>query len=519
MPTFNPLIKSTVVETIKQTLREAEMSSFQLLRDSRQLCMDYYANEVLTENGGKDAYLRNHFRYWNGESGTWEGERAHPLYEHAPITEQLIDLKARNYIEQPKRKVNGKVADKYTGLLKASGFFPLSKRIEQQTQLLHDVAVGVFYNQEKKKLYFQIVRDYFPVFDEEDPLWIDPIAVIYPTTKRLNDGSVVYAYYDDEKFMEIDKFGRPQGEEMSNPIGVLPFFFVHRKHPIDSHFSQPREELVRANQAIDVAVTGLNHLMHDNGYKQFVIVGGSKQAAKLFVMGASRALHIETPEIPQAAGAVQPNAQVLDMQANFEQHLLVINSKMEFAANRMNLIVDWTFSGQSGSPLPGTVKLQNAKDTEDRQAQLEILEYFIEQPLYRIVSEISNTYGLGVEKGGILVDWAEPEVLTTPDQDMAREKHDLEIGKISVVDLLIQDNPELSREEAAEILVNNLKLNAYLTKPNPETDTILKILDGVDVDVEGITPEAPPKDAGQTGEGKEGSGNPLQRMAAQMGGA
>ena len=97
--TYNPLIQSTVEETLVLALRAAEEESFNYLRDRRQFCMDFYHNEVLMEDGGDNSYLKNYFGYQN-DQGTYT-YREHLLLEHLPVTEQLIDLNFTNSYVSP----------------------------------------------------------------------------------------------------------------------------------------------------------------------------------------------------------------------------------------------------------------------------------------------------------------------------------------------------------------------------------------------------------------------------------
>jgi hypothetical protein len=490
---YSPIVQSTVESTLTLALRQAEEATMDMLQARRDQCRDFYHNEVLLEDGGKDEYLKNFFGRYNGENGKWE-YRAKLLLEHVPLTEQLIDLKAKNYREQPARIAEDKPAEKYTDLLKRSGWFSTAKRIEQYMQLLSDVAVGVFLNEKTKLLQFAIIPSYIPIFAEDDPLAVDPVAIVYPTAKRTKTGNIIYAYYDADKYVELTKGGEIVSEQ-DNSYRVLNFIFAHRKKPVNSHFDTPRISLVLANQAIDVAMSSLNHLLHYNGFKQLVIIGDTAKAgASEFVLGNSQALLIAPSDKEQTA----PSANVLDMQADFLSHVETIKFKFEAAANSINMNFQWKIEGgpQSGFAL----QVQNVRDTEDRQNQVEILDEFVEQPLFKIVSSISENFGLGIEKGVLTVDFIEPEVALSATDEIAWEKHLLETNQTNVVELMMEENPDLDEDEAARRLENNIKLNKLSSSGQALEADILAILEDEDSGQEAglnATPQTPAGQAGQ----------------------
>ncbi|HKZ42830.1 MAG TPA: hypothetical protein VJ044_17835, partial [Candidatus Hodarchaeales archaeon] len=221
-----PLFTSLVPKLIKEGLVLAETETLKLIRDRRRMCVDYYQGEVLAKDGGEDDYLKNYFRVWNGELNEYEMPDG-VILEHVPITKQLIDLKARVYLEQPERKVTGKKAptgsngqdkkpvkaEKYTDLLKRSGWFSTSKRIEQYTQLLGNMACGVFLDENTKLLQFLPILEHYPVFAEDDEIQIYPVGIFYPSALRTASGEQVWIYYDEDKKVKYSNEGNKIGEE------------------------------------------------------------------------------------------------------------------------------------------------------------------------------------------------------------------------------------------------------------------------------------------------------------------
>jgi hypothetical protein len=442
---FAPIFQSKVEDTLRLALRAAEDQTIRMLFERRQFCLDYYHNEVRLEDGGVNAYLKNYSGYVD-KDGIWTYKNT-LLLEHVNLTEQIIDLKSKNYSEQPLRLVDDEEAEGYTDLLKRSKWFATSKRIEQYTNLLHDIAVGVFLDEKTKLLRFQVIPEYYPIFDEDDPIQTDPVAIIHPTAKRdARTGGVVWAYYDDKVTCDLNNMGEVVSEMKPNTYGVFNFLFPHRKHPVLSHFSTPAVSLCDANQAVDAALTALNQALHYNAHKQMVMTGkvskdNEKGQEVKFALGNAQVILIDPSMDGQKTGV-----DVIDMQVQFEPMIAAIKAKMEMVANSYNVQFQWKIEGgpQSGVSLD----IQNSRDHEDRGAQFEILEDYVEQPLYAIVKAIGAKFNIPVEDGELSLDFVEEKGEMPVSDKIAWQKWMKESGEWDLKKQIMENNPELSETDA-----------------------------------------------------------------------
>lgn len=475
---FPPLFESMAPKIVGRTLKLAEWETIQQMRAVREMCLDYYHDEVLSEDGGQDKYLKDFFRVWDGERNVWVDAKGVVL-EHVPLTPQLINLKARIYAEQPERKIRVKTgkpkpAAKYEELLKRSGFPSTAKAIERYTQLLGDVAVGVFLDEETKFLRFIVAPEYYPLFEEDDPLQLEPTAVIYPTAQRTKSGEVVWVYMDAEVKLKLTPDGTQQGREEENTYRHFNWFFPHREKPVLSYYGSPRKALVVANQSVDVAMTALNKLMRYNGFKQVVLQGKvDPTMARDFVLGNTVALTLE----PGMGETLAPTADVLDMQADFAAHIEAIKFKMEAAANAMNMAFQWKMDG-GGVASGRALEVMNVRDYEDRKGMVEVFTEQVEVPLHRIAVAISKRFSLGVEDGDLIVDFPEQESgFPDANAEIAWRNHEIERGLKTPIDYIREDNPDMDEAEAAALWENNLKLNRMMASPGDALEeNILAIL-------------------------------------------
>lgn len=449
---FVPLFQSKVEDTLKAVLAEAQATSFELLKERRQMCLDYYHNEIQVRDGGSDEYLKRYSGYQD-KSGVWTFKNVQ-LLEHLNLTERIVDLKARTYREQPIRLIDGEEAPDYEALLEASRWFSISKRVEAYTVLLHDIAVGVFYDPKADKWTYSVVPEYYPIFSPDDPLQIEPVAIIYPTAKRGDDGTVVYAYYDANEHLELTSDNAILMRE-PNTFGVFNFFFPHKKVPVLNHFSTPAVDLIDANQAIDAAITGLNQGLHYNSHKQLVIKGkiseNNKKGEEVqFALGNAQVITID---LGVDTNASQAGVDVLDMSVDFTSHIMAIQAKMRFVFDSYNLSGQYKIEGDAASGY--SLDLQNAKDYEDRRDKFDIVSDYIEKPLYAIIAAIASRFSLACEDGILTLDYAEPKTEQDITSKIAWQKWLLESKQKTVPEIMVDNNPEMSLEDAEKKYAEN----------------------------------------------------------------
>jgi len=503
----SPLFTKLSKTLMDDNLRLAELATMKLIQSRRAMCLDFYHGRVLTQDGGLDAYLLEFFKTWNSETNAMELPQKLVL-EHAPVTEQLIDMKSRLYSEQPVRKVmtkegDAKDAKDYTDLLERSKWFSISKRVDAYTQLLSQIALGVFVDTREDKanpvLRFQVLTEYWPIYDDDDPVGIEPWGIIYPSALRVKSGSTkgaqVWIRYDPEYITHYD----PEGAEIphadsegnmvereENPYKALPFIFPCRKIPISETFSLPRVSLVQANQGIDVAMVALNESVLRNGFKTLKVIGKGAQVSEL-VFGKSRAITAE----PGIEGGQAASIDVLDMQGDFEQLINAIRFKTEMAGQALNVTVQWKIEGGAASGV--SYEIMGIRDLDDRKSLVETYTETIERPLHEKVLQYKKKGGYGVlkvEEGKLIADFPEPTMRPSVTDRIAARNNDLKNYVRSYVDLVKEENPDLDDKAAADKLAKNIKINRPLLQGGIVTEEqVMAILEERD---SGTGPAATP---------------------------
>lgn len=270
-----------------------------------------------------------------------------------------------------------------------------------------------------------------------------------------------WAYWTDEEHYYIEKkhgiekiVPVEDNDEMVNPFGVLPFVVMHNGWRDEEFFdAYTGDDLVNGTVDLAVHLTFLNHIIKSQSFKQLVGKGDN--------VGELLGQVLDPLSILTLTGQ-NTEIQVLDMQSNYEQ----LHKTTQEMAN--NLAINYGISPNqfrmSGSPTSGfALKMENLKlDRFTLEQQDDFKQY--EHELFNMIQIISEYYGKPVN-GEMSINFVEPAYPESEKEriDMAKDKIDL--GLTSPHKILMQDDPDLTPEEAViEVSDNISKRNEMLDK-------------------------------------------------------
>ena len=395
-------------------------------KKSRYEALDYY-------KGITDEYVSKYFS---------ESTLSKVPIGNVNITKRVIDRISLVYMTPPVRTYSNELTPDY--------FMEKDlklQRLERMTNLLDGVLIKPTYRIKEDGsgcIEYDIIMDYEPIFDT-DPL--NPHAIVYPIAQKaevLDTTPEQFAYWDSENHFIFDKNGKmythDDNPDMVNPYGVLPFVECFRdgKPETDYLDTNASTDLIQTNLAINVAETNKNaNIMFQSFGYLFVNGSGIDKDTmqigqdKISFLGVDGSISIVSP--PNAVPALDES----------------IQSSYKMLAQNYHLPISFVEGTTAASGV--ALKMRNLELTDNRKSDV-IRWRDIEYKLFDLEKLI-----IAVEQGkdaGDLedVDFSESiEVLNDKEQ---REKWDWELshGLIDKADILMQQNPDLTREEALDIL-------------------------------------------------------------------
>ena len=360
------------------------------------------------------------------------------------ITKRVIDRVSLVYMVPPKRLyTNEDIPDFFVDKDQKL------QRLERMTNLLDSVLVKTCWRE--GKIEYDIIMDYEPMFFGEDSL--KPDAIVYPIRLKasvLDTTPEQYAYWDNEHHFIFDRNGKQYTQDdnpdMINPYGVMPFVECYRDGRPEMHYldTDASTDLINTNLAINVAETNKNAnvMFQSFGY--------------MFVNGAG--IDMDTMEIGQdkvnylgvdgTISIVAPPNSVPALDESIKSTYKMLSQNYHLPTS----FVEGT-TAESGVAL----RLRNQELQDDRKSDVTKWRD-VEHKLFDLERLL-----IAVEEGkdaGDLedVDFEEStEILSNQEQ---REKGDWELSKgiIDEADIMVQMNPDLTREEAQEYLDERKKV-------------------------------------------------------------
>ena len=417
-----------MMDLIQESIRELKLHNAKRREDHIEKLLDYY-------NGNNVAqYIQRMF------SAAAFSEI--PPVE-ANITRRFVNKMSRIYTVGAMRNVN----DKYKGLtlLKDARM----KHIERMTRLVGTIATRVVWVEGGSPYFDYRPVYFFHVFFDDDPFV--PTAITYPVIQPVEDSSraeeLTYAYWNKEKYMLTEENGKIISEIPHN-YGVLPFVFTHRENQTDSFYVEGANDLVNANEHVNIAMTEMQLGLRFQMFGQPVMTGaemGNKQRTGSDV----------TLELPEGS-----TYDIVAPAGNVEGVIENIKFLVELVAQNNHLWVTWS---EQGGEVPSGISLmiKDLERTEDYQDDLALWKMY-EEDLYRVEKQIASSFGVGLPKD-LGLDFKEPEYPKAVQDQILWDKHRLELNLIDEVGLLMEKNKDLTQEQAKKIIDSNKQRNEKLS--------------------------------------------------------
>ena len=419
------MINMTVEEIIKNSVKEAKQYNQKMRRNWVRRMLDYYGGN------NTEQYIDEYFNS--------SAFKEIPCY-NANFTRRFINKMSRIYTVGAAYNMNNQY-DSLTRMKAAR-----MKHIERMTRLIGSVATQVvFVDGENPHFDYRPIY-YFDVHLGNDPF--RPEAIMYPILGNVDDMSYVekprYAYFDNAIYAEYDEKGNII-EEYEHGYGILPFMFTHRENQLDSFFVDGADDIVSCNEHVNITMTELQLGLRFQMFGQPYVTG--LQADKRLERAGSDTI-LDLPE-GSTFDIVAPEA---DLQSVIE----TVKFQVDLVAQNNHLYVQFA---QDGGEVPSGIalKIKDLERFEDYQDDLELWKMY-EHDLYKVEKEIAEYNGIRLPNS-LKLDFNEPEYPKTMQDQISYNTYRLQNNLITQPKLMMEENDDLTLEEATAIVEQNRAIN------------------------------------------------------------
>ena len=420
----------TIEDVIQESIQDAKMENARQRRRYIYKLLDYYSGSNTAQ------YIADYFDA--------DAFREIPLYE-ANFTKRFINKMSRIYTVGAQRSIS----DQYDILARRKD--SRMKHVERMTRLCGSIATQVIYRDDMEQPCFDYKPVYyFDVHMGENPFV--PEAITYPILQSTDDVSYTdklkYVYYDSDMYAVFDEDGIIL-EEKEHGYGIIPFLFTHRENQIDSFFVDGADDIVGCNEQVNITMTELQLGMRFQMFGQPYVTGVYSDK------GMKRTGSDQILDLPEGAtfGIESPQG---DIQAVIES----VKFQVDLVAQNNHLYVQFA---QDGGEVPSGIalKIKDLERFEDYQDDLELWQLY-ERDLYEIEYNIAKFNGISLPRE-LKVDFNEPEYPKSVQDQILLDNHRLEKNLITEAGLLVEQNKDLTIEEAEAIVEGNRQKNQKLS--------------------------------------------------------
>lgn len=393
-----------------------------------------------------------------------------------------------------------KKANKFLKLQKNLAFYikpcPISNynqekytlKLEPMNPYLYD-AVENFYDRTQPMCFILSDFDYVPTnYTTLDAATVNRTTAQVPNAVKQGDGKdqmiadspddakhKTYIWWTDSYHFTTDGTGQIiSGEVIENPIKRMPF--VNFSLDQDGQFwAQGGDDLIDGSILINSVMTHNQHVAVTQGYGQFYMMG--KNLPRNIKIGPSKSLLMEYDE-----GEPKPDIGFASSSPQLDSLRSLVESYIALLLTTNNLstsAVSSSLSQSNTAPSGVAMMIDKAESMEDVEDQRQIFRDK-EPEMWDIINRWLNIYGDQMEddlKGltlpnefELVLKFHDPQVVMSEQEKLQNLKLRKELGLDSMIDLLMKDNPDMSKEQAEEKLKMILeeKIIKEMSEPEPK---------------------------------------------------
>lgn len=377
-------------------------------------------------------------------------EQIHTVYktpEHiSPVTvnilRKIINRLACVYLQDATRTIDGTETDKhiYAAIEDSTALPVRMKQANRLAKLTGNVLLRPVWRNGSMALDI-LTGDVLDVVTGDSPEDLISVLVThYPQNGRTEE--MTYSFWTALEFQRLDYSGRPITTQ-PNPYGVLPFIPVWSQPPTDCFWLPGAEDLALLQNAINERLTDLCYTLRFQSFGVGYIKGGKAKAtppgtSSLEAGPSSMLLLPENAEV----GFASPEAPV-------DACLEAIDKLMKWAAVSNSLPA----SSMSLNPTEESGVSKVVSNSELEEHRRDDIAAFAQTEaqlfnLCRIVWNAHNPTQQLSEAATITIDFYDPKPTVTASEQLKEWQGMMELGLMSPVDVLIERNPDFTRDMA-----------------------------------------------------------------------
>ena len=441
------LFKDLSIESIRKSIEDLREVG-EVYEDSlKEKFKDFYEGRQT-----KDEYLAN-----------WGFKNKHGKLNLPPtsynITKKIIDKISLVYKQPPMREGGGDYA---VWVADNPEMHHALKVAERYKNLLGMVLFRPAYLMGKWRFFIE--TEYIPHFHEDDPL--HPIGYSIPLKQDMTyaPDEEVWVFWSDDYYFFHDNNGRVWYDENypdgMNPYGVMPFVELRSDHPVDQYASTGALSLIEANEAVNVSMMNLSHMIHFQAFDQMWAQGVDSDSASRVEVGPNKIIYL--PD--------QASLNLLGFSPKITEAIEAVKFKIQAIGFTYNVAIDWSMEGSVASGV--ALKIRNMDLLEARQDDVDIARTQ-EQKIFAVLAAMQDLHRrTGEIKNEPVINGNQPLTVNFDDiefplswqEEQAQWQWEFDHSISTPIDYMKSKDADLDDEQAMQQYQDNKATQGKLTR-------------------------------------------------------
>ena len=418
--------ESRVHNVLKEIWQRSMLTAENLRKDAAARKLDYFNNEQ-----------REHLLAQIASLYKWP-DKLIPV--NVNVVRQIVRALSMVYLRDAVRTVEGSTQDQevYAFIEDTAALPTKMKKCSRLAKLLGNTLLRPLWRNGKPDLDI-LTGDVLTVFTGDSPEDIQGVLVtLYDDSG--DTGRVLYSLWTDEEYRLIDHRGNTISTE-ENPYRTIPFVSVWNSPPTGSFWQNGADDLMMAQDAINQRLSDIFYVARFQGFGLGYVKGKGTSTEDLDNLIVGPGSMMTLPEDGEV-GFASPQAPIMDS-------LEAIDRLMKWAA---------VSNGLSASSVSTAVTQESGVAKVAGNAALEEMRRDdianfarVEDQLFKMWRVIWNYHNPGrpmSDSAVVQVSFYDPKPTIDPYDQWRIWQEKMQAGLISPIDILIAENPDLTREAA-----------------------------------------------------------------------
>ncbi len=402
--------------------------------------------------------------------------------EYINITKKVINQLAIVYNEPAKRNIllSGKKDEKLTSNLLSSlpsNINTIDKTAHRYAKLFNTSLTRISFKN-GRLLYDVLPSHLFDVLvDDNDPYSLlelsydkyiknedgdDELYTVFWTKDRHYMKQVLEV---GEKYIYGDEVPIGNNKEMVNPYGVIPFAAMRMEMQGD-FWGTGQCDLANVNEQINFLLTDLINggIIMQSWGTPFIANTGLEEKKKRLRFGPKHPIAVKqtNSEFPPIFEYKNANPLIAEVRDTIDWKIKLI--ALSKGLNPNSFLADAKAASGYSKIIDSLEQLEIRRDDIEPCRIYEDERFNISRSVLNYHMQFTGKeQGMIPADAGMSVDFAEIEVPRTADEKMKENEFKLAKGMTSVIELMKEQNPDLTDEEAEEMIKKNLEMNKKYT--------------------------------------------------------